>query len=317
MRLDPADPVVAWLLAGDVAIQYQTHRDLLGQERPDLRARIATEGWGAALIAARRPDGHWGQGFYQPKWTSTHYTLLDMMMLGADPTHPQLRESVHLVTQTEKHADGGIGPGKSIAQSDVCVNGMFLNYASYFGEEEDGLRSVVDFLIGQTMADGGFNCRSNRSGARHSSLHSTVSVLEGIHRYRVAGYAYRGAELDRIAETCVEFILMHRLYKSDRTGDVISPAFLRLPWPWRWRYNILRALDCFAAMGLTWDARMQDAVEALLDRRRPDGRWPTNAAHPGAVHVTMDKAGQPGRWNTLVALRALSHFGKLPATAPA
>lgn len=48
------DPLVAWLLAGDVAIQYQVHRDLLGEERPDLRARIATEGWGAQFLAARQ-----------------------------------------------------------------------------------------------------------------------------------------------------------------------------------------------------------------------------------------------------------------------
>lgn len=67
---------VSWLLDGAVSIQYQTHRDLLDEERPDLRSRIAREGWGRRLLSLQREDGHWGKGFYQPKWTSTHYTLL-------------------------------------------------------------------------------------------------------------------------------------------------------------------------------------------------------------------------------------------------
>lgn len=59
-----------WLLNSDVSIQFQVHRDLLGEERPDLQARIATEGWGKAVFDKRGLHGHWGQGYYQPKWIS-------------------------------------------------------------------------------------------------------------------------------------------------------------------------------------------------------------------------------------------------------
>jgi hypothetical protein len=135
MALHQSHPVIAWLLRGDVSVQYQVWRDLLGTERADLRTRIAREGWGAAFLRARNSDGTWGQGFYQPKWTSSHYTLLDLRNLGIDPGNPLIRESVALIARTEKHADGGVGPGKTIASSDVCVNGMFLNYASYFGAD--------------------------------------------------------------------------------------------------------------------------------------------------------------------------------------
>ena len=60
-------------------------RDLLGHEDASLQARIATEGIGAALLAARGQEGHWGRGFYQPKWTSSHYTLLQLSQIGLDP----------------------------------------------------------------------------------------------------------------------------------------------------------------------------------------------------------------------------------------
>lgn len=49
--------LLSWLLEGDVSVQYQVHRDLLGEDRPDLQARIAQEGWGAAFLSKRRPDG--------------------------------------------------------------------------------------------------------------------------------------------------------------------------------------------------------------------------------------------------------------------
>jgi len=99
---------------------------------------------GARLLAARHADGVWGQRFYQPKWTSSHYTLLDLRTLEVDPAHPLIRASIAKILAEEKKRDGGIGPGRSIPVSDVCVNRMFLNYAAFFGSPEDGLKSVVD-----------------------------------------------------------------------------------------------------------------------------------------------------------------------------
>ena len=88
------DELLSWLVSGDVSLQYQVHRDLLGELRPDLQARIETEGWGARLLELRRPDGHWGRAYYQPKWTSTHYTLCDLRRLEMPPSQPEVRESV-------------------------------------------------------------------------------------------------------------------------------------------------------------------------------------------------------------------------------
>ena len=150
-----------WLLGGDVSIQYQVHRDLLGNERPDLQQRIKLEGWGKLLLSKRSENGHWGQKFYQPKWTSTHYTLLDLKNLGIEPGLPPVQKTLELVFREEKGPDGGIRPIGSTMKSDVCINGMFLNYACYFQVLESELNSVVDFLLSQHMKDGGFNCFSN------------------------------------------------------------------------------------------------------------------------------------------------------------
>ena len=303
--------IIDWLIDGDISIQYQTHRDLLDTHHPDLQARIAMEGWGARFLAARNPDGTWGRGFYQPKWISSHYTLLDLRLLEAPPDHPLIRESIAQIARNNKGIDGGVNPHREPhSLSDVCVNGMFLHYACYFGIAQKYLISVVDYLLDLHMTDGGFNCRVQRSGAHHSSMHTTIAVLEGIHEYASNGYDYRLAELEAAATASREFLLQHRLFKSDRTGEVIHKDFLKLTFPPRWKYNILRALDYFQRADQPWDDRMSDALNVLLSKRRKDGYWPNQAAHPGAVHLTMEQAGQPGRWNTLLALRVLRAYNR-------
>lgn len=304
--------VINWLLDGDVSIQYQTYRDLLDQDRPALQQRIAQEGWGAHFLSCQKPDGSWGQGFFQPGWMGSHYILLDLKQLAIAPNIPAIRQVIHPIACQQKSPDGGINPDAALKQSDVCVNGLFLNYACYFGEPQPSLNSIVDFLLQEQMADGGFNCRRNRSGARHSSLHSTLSVLEGILSYARRGYTYRLNDLTHAAAESREFILQHRLFKSDRTGEIICNDFLKLSYPPRWKYNILRSLDYFQAAQIPWDSRMQDALDVLLTKRSVDGRWPRQAAHPGKVHFTMEPPRQPSRWNTLIALRVLKAYENPP-----
>jgi hypothetical protein len=297
-----------WLLDGDVAIQRQARRDLLDQDRPDLLDRVEVEPPASVMLAARGPDGHWGQGFYQPRWTCSHYTLLELRNLGLRRDHPVAREAVGLILTREKGPDGGVNPAGSTRRSDVCVNGMTLNYASYFGASPSDLVSVVDFLLGQRLPDGGFNCRSNRSGATHSSVHSTTSLIEGITAHLAAGSQHRRAELAAARDDAVEFLLRHRLCRSERTGNVMHAEFTRLHHPTRWYFDILRGLDALRDAGVPYDPRMEDALEILRERRRTDGRWAANHAYPGATHVPNPPAGQPNRWITLMALRVLRTY---------
>ena len=300
--------LIKWLLEGDVSIQYQVHRDLLATERRDLQVRIEKEGWGAKFLGKRKDDGHWGIKFYQPKWTSTHYTLLDLRNLCIAPENALIKESIDHILATEKGPDGGIRPISHEQKCDVCLNGMFLNYASYFKAQEEKLQSVVDFLLSEVMPDGGFNCLSNRSGAIHSSLHSTLSVLEGITEYHANGYNYRLDDLENARESSIEFILQHQLFLSDRTGEIIQKGFLKLSYPGRWRYDILKAMDYFRYSLTDWDERMTPAIQVLLQKRNKDLTWNVQAKHPGQVHFEMEKVGKPNRWNTLRALRVLRNY---------
>jgi hypothetical protein len=303
------DELIAWLLEGDVSIQYQVYRDLLETERSHLQDSIANEGWGKQFLSHRKSNRHWGNRFYQPKWICSHYTLLDLRNINLNPKSAVAKETIGLTLNSSKAEDGGIALGPSTSHhSDVCVNGMFLNYASYFKSDRKKLMSIVDAILNEKMQDGGFNCRTTRSGATHSSLHTTISVLEGLFEFQHAGYKYRTKEIQIARDQAEEFILLHQLFISDRTGEIINKAFLKTPYPCRWKYDILRAMDYFQYANIKWDDRMQVAIDVILEKRNKNGTWNVQAAHPGQVHFEMEKAGKPSRWNTLRALRVLKHF---------
>ena len=303
--------IVNWLLSGDVSIRYQARRDLMGEDESklaDLRGRIAKEGFGRRFMQAQNENGHWGRAFYSPKWISTHYTLHDLRNLCIE-TQPSIEKIIDELLDSRKRHDGYTNQAKTVS-CDVCVNGMFLNYASYFGADAEKLKSTVDYFFGEQLPDGGFNCDLSRHGATHSSLHTTLSVLEGMTEYIKQGYEYRVGEIEKMIPQAVEFILMHRLYKSDKTGNIISKSFLTPVSPARWHYDILRALDYMRYAEVPYDDRMHDALDVIASKRKKDGTWNNYAKYPGLVHFDMEPAGGPGRWNTLRALRVLKYYDK-------
>jgi hypothetical protein len=185
---------------------------------------------------------------------------------------------------------------------------MVLSILTYFQYDDDRLDTIADHLLEQQMRDGGWNCR-RRFGATHSSVHTTMSVLEGLRLYEL--HRRRKLQAVRAAERRGrEFLLMHRLFRSDRTGEIIKPVFIRFAFPPRWHYDILRALDHFQAAGAPRDERLAEAIEIVRSTRRGDGRWSLQNRWKGKTYFELERLGAPSRWNTLRALRVLKWWDR-------
>ncbi|MHA2092219.1 MAG: hypothetical protein ACW98K_15315 [Candidatus Kariarchaeaceae archaeon] len=294
--------VVDWLLDGDVSIQYQTYRDLVNSEESvikQLQAEISEKGWGRQFLDKQKDNFDWGNKFYHPKWTCTHYTLLDLKTLGMLPNDrvtKSVLKSIHYLRTS-----------RGVLNRELCVHGMLLNYSSHFGTSQELLIPVIDFLLDHKMSDNAWNCEFNRKGAKHSSLHTTISVLEGLFEFIKSGNEYRKKEIRESIDDGVEFILKHELYKSCKTKEIISPKLLKLSFPTRWYYNTLRALDFFQYAEIPRDPRMEDALVVLMNKEK-SGKWPFQQRYPGQFHFEMETVRQPSRWNTLRALRVLKQY---------
>jgi hypothetical protein len=338
-----SDSAISWLLDGDPAIRWQTLRDVVGAAESTVereRRQVARTGWGWRLLERQDPVGTWAGGcssdggLYSPKWISTTYTMLLLRDFGLVPTNRQARKACTLLLEQGMQRDGGINYGWS--PSETCITGMVLSILSYFQLDDDRLDTLVDHLLRAQMPDGGWNCR-RRFGATHASVHTTISVLEGLRHYelsrsllpegtraksrRIAASKRSRSdfgELSRVASGTYsgkvrsvraaqargrEFLLVHRLFRSHRTGKIIKPIFMKFSFPPCWHYDILRALDYFQAVGATRDERLSDAIDIVRNTQREDGRWTLHNRYKGKTWFELERLGAPSRWNTLRALR--------------
>lgn len=306
MDVEPA--IAAWLLEGDPAIGWQARRDLLDRPQGEWsaeRARVAHEGWGAALLAHQGADAQWSPDIYTPKWTSTFYTMQVLRLLGLPPADPRARAAATVMLDRGQRADGGLVYGSRAAanaRSETCIAGMGLATAAYFVPDDSRITALVEYLLREQMDDGGWNCQ-RPNGATHASFHTTILVLEGLLEWESA--AGPDSRVSSARGRGAEFLLGHRMFRSHRSGAVISPAFTQLSFPGRWHYDILRGLEYLAAANHERDARALDAIDILRAKRRKDGAWPVQHRHAGATYFEMEQAGKPSRWNTLRALRVL------------
>jgi hypothetical protein len=316
MRLDDYAPRAAhlkWLLDSDPAIRWQVMRDLTG-EAPDAiapeRSRIATEGWGAQLLARQSPAGKWGGS---PRgWRSdlpkkhrdlliTLYSLSVLMDLGLDPASKRARQMIDRVDKRVVFKWLDHRPYLR-GETEPCINGRILAIGAYFKEPNDALAAE---LLGEQLEDGGWNCEAPQS--RRSSFHSTICVLEGLLEYERAGR--KSAALTKARKRAEHYLLERHMFRSLRTGEIIDKRWLRFSFPTFWHYDVLRGLDYLRNAGIKPDSRVHQAIETVIERRHQNGRWPLNLLHPEFIPLKMEtEVGSASRWNTLRALRVLRWY---------
>jgi hypothetical protein len=307
-----------WLLDADPSIRWQALRDL-ADAPPGVvameRARVATEGWGARLLALRGDDGQWEGGALFPAagwnrtegqpWTATEPSLSLLRAFGVDPDDEQVRA---VVTGVRDHCRWEHeGQPFFAGEVEPCINGKTVALGAYFGQDVDG---IVSRLVDEQLEDGGWNCEAENGSVR-SSFDTTINVLEGLLEHeRQTGGSAASTSARRRGEA---YLLERSLFRRKSTGAVVRPTYLELSFPTRWHYDVLRGLAYFRDAGDPPDPRVDEAVQLLRSKRQDDGTWLLDHAHPGAVHFALeDGEGRPSRWNTLRAMRVLDWFDSRP-----
>ena len=306
----PRPALIKWLLDSDQAIRWQVMRDL-ADEAPEAiaaeRSRVATEGWGAELLARQSPAGQWGDG---PNWDLiTMYSLVALMDLGLDPASKQARKMIDRVDKRLVFKWLNNRPYLH-GETEPCINGRILGIGAYFKGTNDALAKQ---LLSEQLEDGGWNCEAwpflspKRPPSRRSSFHTTICVLEGLLEYERAGR--KSAAVVKARKRGENYLLERRMFRSLRTGKVIDQRWLRFSFPPFWHYDVLRGLDYLRNAGIKPDKRVSEAVKIVMERRHQNGRWPLNLLHPEHIPLKMETAvGGASRWNTLRALRVLRWY---------
>ncbi len=309
--------VIEWLLDSDPAIRWQAMRDLSDASADQVaaeRARVATEGWGARLLALRREDGLWDTGTPETEFVSL-LALLMLRDMGLDASSEEARKAIGLVRMNATWHSRGPWHGTPLLAGEVepCINGRVVAVGAYFAQDVTG---IVERLLGEQMADGGWNCEQE-NGSTRGSFHTTINVLEGLleHQRATGG----SAEVTAALERGQEYLLERRMLRRLSSGELIDKAFTLFSFPTGWHYDALRGLDYLREAGVTPDARVAEAIDLVRSKRDAEGRFPLENPHKSEMvnarlrdlEFGMDeREGRPSRWNTLRALRVLRWAGR-------
>ena len=315
--------VIGWLLDSDPSIRWQVMRDLTDATADEVaseRARVATEGAGARLLALQEADGRWGGAAWNRGWNSTMHVLMLLRDMGLDPASDQARNAVGLTR--DRVTWQGCGPQECdghaffVGEVEPCINGQVGAVGAYFGQD---VRAIVDRLLAEQLADGGWNCEA-ANGSTRSSFNTTICVLEALLEYERTVGGNPAVTEARLGGQ--EYLLERRLFRRKSTGEVIErdrksdTVWTRFAYPTWWHYDVLWGLDYLSRAGIAPDERVAEAVDLVTSKQDSDGRWPLETQYPGKMPVETDEEaeGRPSRWNTLRALRVLDWYSERDLT---
>jgi hypothetical protein len=288
-------------------------------EVADERAKIATEGWGAQLIALQAADGSWAGAAWNQGWDSTMHVLALLREMGLDPASKEARRAVALVRDHVMWRGwdwDGTWQGMDFegtpffaGEVEPCINGQVAASGAYFGQD---VERIINRLLGEQLPDGGWNCEAP-NGSTRSSFNTTVCVLEALLEQELAGGGTPEVTAARLRGQ--EYLLERCLFRRLSTGEVIEQdrdggaVWTQFAFPVWWHYDVLRGLEYLRRAGVRPDERVSEAINLVESKRDRNGRWLLEVRYPGQMPIEIDEGeGRPSRWNTLRALRVLDWY---------
>ncbi len=343
--LEVSSETIDWLLEeSNPAIRYYTLTEILDKNESDgdvleAKKKIPSVGWAKENLQSQILNTYWenSESCYLPKFTATVWRLIVLADLGVPGEDERIRRACEHFLKLHSVDGAGFKIGGAAAwQGDphVCMTGNMVRTLIRFGYKNDKrVVSAIDWLLANRQDDGGWDC-DNKGGRGHSSFSSTIQPL-----WALTEVSPKTSEISSAIDKATEFLLRHKLYKSDRTNTPIMLDWMKFHYPLHYRYDILHALRVLTGAGVVKDPRLEEAIELLILKAREGGRWILDAV-PRGWHIPepwhsgdaawrpeereviergwgdgrtlqLEEAGKPSKMITLNAQRVLKRMGKL------
>ncbi len=323
---DPLD----WLLEEDPVnpgARYFALKDLLDLPETDTRVRqarkrVMLDGPVPAILAAQHPEGYWEKpgGGYSPKYRATTWSLLALAELGADGDHDQVRAGCRYVLEHSLAGNGAFAAQQKPTPSGAvhCLNGNLLFAFTRLGFGDDPritqayawlARSIVGeppiTYFASGLAGPGFACGVNLGQGCGWGANKAIRALLEMPQ------AARTPLVERALEAGAGLLLSRDPAVADYPFTVrVSSTWFKLGFPLSYWSDVLETTSNLVRMGLGRDPRVQTAVDWVESKRSADGRWKLENSLNGKMWVDIERKGQPSKWVTLRALRALKGAGR-------
>ena len=300
--------LIDWLLqASTPSIRYQTQRFLLDLPESDpsvqaARQAMQSEGPIPAILAQQSESGAWKgeHSFYTPKYTSTHWSMLLLVELGADPADPLLQRGAgYMLDAKEQHRFRWINseaPGLS------CLWGNMLRYIVYSGFQDDPrLEKVIATLTREPQT--GWRCEYNGGGSCAWGAARALWGFAGLPD-SMKTPAVQAAIRSACALLLDEYDLMKADYPKPSRGK-ISPLWRHLNFPLFYQADRLFVLRLLAELDLLDLPSAQPALDWLESTRLSNGQWSGASPFRQRTWTSLGDEQETRRWVSLQAARVL------------
>ena len=292
-----------WLMQGNPVIVHLTKKYLINQT-----SYSNNLGYIKDYLDLQDPNTLlWGNGYYGPKWISTHYTLLELKNMEITPGTKAYRDS--LFKYIDYTFDEYLNK-RGIESMDLCITGMIVNMLSYANLNHKKLNDMIDYILSTPMKDGGWNCLWNHDKQpKISSVHTTINVLEGLVEYIMMNYQYRRDEVIKATNQAILCLLDRHLIYIKNTNTPIHESMANHHYPARWKYDYLRVLELLARYHYPYQIEMKEALNHL-EKNLKKGKLSKGTQISGLIHFQLEETSSFGRFNTLRAYIILKEYNK-------
>ena len=113
-------------------------------------------------------------------------------------------------------------------------------------------------------------------------------------------------------KSAIAEVLLKQREKFMRPGEDSNPKdkWLRFGFPLNYNSDVLEAMRSLLEADIEYDQRMSDAIHAIKDKMKPDGRWNLEFSLNNRTWIDIEKKGKRSKWITYYALLILLKYDR-------
>jgi hypothetical protein len=303
------DSLVSWLMDSPMpSIRYLTLRHLLGHGEADAdvqaeREAIRNTGPIPRILKKQADAGHWegDPNWYGEKYKGTHWSLMLLPELAADPDDPRLRRGVDFmldITQQnymlEDRFEKSVPSPAQFGFS--CFWGNFLRYAAYFGAADDPrVQPIVSYLV-RNLDEGGCQCHIN------DYLPCAWGAARSL--WGLAALPNKSDAVNAAIEKTLSFLLDYRYPLAQGAypaKNKISSIWAKLNFPLFYQADVLFTLRVLGDLHALDRVGVQPVLDWLERQRKPNGRWQGTSPFKARTWAIASDPDDTSRWVSLHA----------------
>jgi hypothetical protein len=330
LRGDP----LPWLLEReDPGVRYLALRDLtdLSPGKRQWKAARKTahhEGPIANVLSHMQSEGFWvkpGPG-YNPKYTSTVWSILLLAQLGASVHEDKRIEQACKYLVDHALADGGqftMIASKAPSGTADCIQGNLLWSLLELGYEDPRLERGFEWMARTVTGEGIAPLKEKNAPVRYYAGKCGPTFACGANNKLPC--AWGGVKvLLAFGKLPVERrtpLIQKAIQQGVDFFFSIDPATAAYPCGWAakpsgnwWKFgfpvfyitDVLQIAEALVGLGYGDDPRLSNTLALISEKQDVEGRWPLEYDYTGKIWIDFGRKKQPNKWVTLRALRVLS-----------